>query len=148
MTNFNDNPDNPETPWTFATGEREGIPMLLRVLTDPPSEAMQAELPTLVLIQWPFESEDGRMPEEHELAQMVAFEEAMVDGMEMGGWGVCVAVLTFGGTREWRCFAPDGERFEEGINEALVGQPVYPLKFAVFEDPAWMALREVQDAIG
>lgn len=140
-----DAPD--ETLWTFATGEREGIPMLLRVVSEPPSEAAQAEMPVLVLIQWAFESDNGRLPEEETLEQMVAFEEALIDGMDQGGWGVCVAVLTFGGSREWRCFTQDAERFQEGLNDALAGQPVHPLQFAVFDDPAWIALHEVQDAI-
>lgn len=144
----NDNIAQPDGPWLFAMGTRGEFPMLLRVSTQLPGEDAQLGMPMLVLIQWGFTSDDGRMPDDDTLAEMAAFEAALIDSMATGGWGACVAVMTFGGVREWRCYTQDAERFQEGLNDALAGQPHRPLKFHVLEDPDWSGLKELAGPLG
>ncbi len=139
--------DQPQEPWLFATGSRGGVPMLCRLRTEAPTDAERAQFPLLVLIQWDFEPDDDAMPDEATLASMAAFEDALDTGMRGGDWGRLVAVVTSGGEREWRVYTADFERFQDGINDALNGQPRLPLAFETFEDTEWQAYAEIATAL-
>lgn len=134
-----------EEPWLLATGSREEAPLICRLRTRPPSDEERAHYPLLVMIRWAFEPEDDddALPEEDELESMAAFEQALDASMSAGGWGVNVAVVTTGGVREWRTYTQDFDRFQEGLNDALMGQPRYPLSFETFDDPDWRAYDEI-----
>lgn len=138
-----------DEPWIFATGTRSGAPMICRLRTRPPSDEERAQYPLLVLIRWTFEpeDEDDALPEEEELKAMVALEEALDASMTAQGWGLNVAVVTTGGVREWRTYTQDLERFQQGLNDALEGQPRYPLSFETFDDPDWQAYSEIASAM-
>ena len=74
---------------------------------------------------------------------MAGFEEALHTAMNAQGWGKILAVVTTGGVREWRTYTQDFDRFQEGLNDALMGQPHYPLTFETFDDADWQAYDEI-----
>jgi hypothetical protein len=139
-----------EEPWLLATGSQDDAPLICRLRTRPPTDEERAHYPQLVMIRWAFEPEgaddnhgDDALPEEDELESMAALEEALHASMSAQGWGTIVAVVTTGGVREWRTYTQDLDRFQEGLNDALIGQPRYPLSFETFDDPDWRAYDEI-----
>jgi len=138
-----------EEPWLFATGTHDDAPMICRLRTRPPSDEERAQYPLLVMIRWAFEPEDDddALPEEDELESMAGLEEALHASMAAQGWGLIAAVVTTGGVREWRTYTQDLDRFQEGLNDALIGQPRYPLEFETFEDPDWQAYAELASSM-
>jgi hypothetical protein len=135
-------------PWLLATGTHGDTPMVLRLRTAPPLDAERAVFPLLVMIRWPFEPDgDDALPDEDDLETMIEFEEALDAAMNEQGWGRLVAVVTAGGTREWRIYTQDLDRFQEGLNEALIGRPRYPLDFETFEDPDWGGYAELANGL-
>ncbi len=138
-----------EEPWLLATGTHCDAPMVCRLRTRPPSDEERAQYPQLVMIRWTFEPEDDddALPEEEELEAMAALEGTLHAAMTAQGWGMIAAVVTAGGVREWRVYTQDLERFQQGLNDALEGQPRYPLDFEVFDDPDWRAYDEIASSM-
>ena len=136
-----------DEPWLLATGTQGDDPLICRLRTRPPSEAERAERPLLVMIRWSFETDDGPLPDEDDLDAMAGFEEALDAAMDAQGWGMLMVVVTTGGVREWRIYTQDFDRFQDGLNDALMDQPRYPLEFETFEDPAWRAYDEIASSM-
>lgn len=136
-----------EEPWLFATGTHNDAPMFCRLRTRPPSDEERTEYPLLVMIRWAFEPDDDHMPDEDELDSMAGFEEALHTAMDAQGWGKILAVVTTGGVREWRTYTQDFDRFQEGLNDALMGQPRYPIIFETFDDADWQAYAEIASSM-
>lgn len=138
-----------EEPWILATGSSGDAPLVCRLRTRPPSDEERAQYPLLVMIRWAFEpeDEDDALPDEEELESMAELESTLHASMIAQGWGIIAVVLTTGGVREWRIYTQDFERFQQGLNDALEGQPRYPLEFDTFEDPAWQAYAEIASSM-
>ena len=138
-----------DEPWLLATGTQGDSPLVCRLRTRPPSDEERASHPLLVMIRWPFEPEDDddALPEEEVLESMAELETALNTAMDAQGWGMLMAVITTGGVREWRIYTQDFDRFQDGLNDALMGQPHYPIEFETFEDPAWRAYDEIASSM-
>lgn len=126
-----------QEPWAFAIGESDEGPTTTRIRTRAPDDEEKADYPRLVLIRWAFDADQPHMPGDEDLDAMGEFENTLDAAMDSGGWGTLAAVVTRDKTREWRIYTPDFDRFQDGLNDALMGQPPYPLSFELFEDADW-----------
>ena len=139
-----------EATWTFLDGKTEqGLPMMLRFRDIDPGEEVRERFRFLVSILWEYTSENSmKVPTEATLDEMDVFEERFFDASDAAAsWGTCLAVKTFNGAREWRCYTPDFETFTEEFNAAIEGVGPFPLKFQVLEDPEWKGLAEYRDLV-
>lgn len=131
--------------WTLARGEVDGHPFIIRARSSLPSQADREYFSHLIVISWGYERDanDGFPPpavSEH----MENFETALFESFnENSAEGCGVAVVTTDGTRQWRFYTPDTEAFMEAFNQALAGQPAYPIELEAFTDPEWGALAEL-----
>jgi hypothetical protein len=133
--------------WAFAIGESDEGPTTSRIRTVPPSDEERAENPRLVVVRWLFDSDAPHMPDDDDLNAMGEFENTLDAAMDSGGWGLIAAVVTRGNVREWRIYTPDFDRFQDGLNDALMGQPRYPLAFDLYEDADWDGYMVVASAV-
>lgn len=136
-----------QEPWAFATGNSEDGPLTSRIRTRPPSDEEKADAPRLVIIRWAFDSDAPHLPEDDTLDSMAEFENTLDAAMDSGGWGILSAVVTRGNVREWRIYTPDFDRFQEGLNDATMGLPHYPLQFDLYEDSDWDGYAQIADAV-
>lgn len=136
----------PTDDWQLVQGDMPSGPMFLRFRTGEPSEADRKRFDTLVKVRWSYQPRDNSgLPSSDLLAEMDAFEEAVLDASDRDAdWGSCVVVMTFGGTREWRFYTPDVDGFQGKFSESLRGLGPYPLQFETFEDPDWTGIEEIR----
>jgi hypothetical protein len=138
-----------QEPWLFAAGSNdEGAMRTLRLRTRAPDAAERDANPLLVMIRWPFDGDAEHLPDDDDLDAMGTFENTLEAAMSRDGWGVLVAVVTADEVREWRIYTQDFERFQEGLNDALLGLPRYPLASELFEDPDWIGYTDLAASIG
>lgn len=137
-----------ETPWLFAIGSNDDEQIrTLRLRSAAPRESERTAMPLLVMIRWPFEAMLAHVPDNGDLEAMAVFENGFALQMDAGGWGSLAAVVTTAGVREWRVYTQDFERFQDGFNQALLGQPQYPLSFELFEDPEWLGYADLAESV-
>jgi hypothetical protein len=134
-------------PWAFAMGDGAEGPLTSRIRTRRPSEDEKADYPRLVMIRWQFDADQPHLPDDEDLDSMAEFENTLDAAMDAGGWGLMAAVVTRENAREWRIYTPDFDRFQEGLNDALMGQPRYPLQFELYEDADWDGYDAIASAV-
>ena len=136
--------------WTIARGTTPGGLMIARYRSGQPSDADRALFNKLVLARWSFECREGSdLPTKAAMAAMDTFEDRILDASDADGWWGCGgAVITRGGTREWRFYTPDVAAFQRAFSEALRGLGPYPLELQAFDDPDWAGFAEVRAMTG
>lgn len=139
----------PSGQWTVASGETENGLMIARFRSGEPSDADRELFSKLVLVRWSFEQyESSGLPTNEAMAAMAEFEDRILEASDADGWwGSGVAVVTHGGTREWRFYTPDVASFQQEFSAALRGLGPYPLDLEAFDDPDWNGFAEIR-AIG
>lgn len=136
----------PESPsWVVLQYEDEGRPFVMKAMETLPPDQDRARFPWLTVIGWHYADADATgFPEADTLAQMERLEEA-VETLEQKGLCRFVYSKTGQGQREFVYYIGDRDVFMTAFNEALSGQPRYPLEIEFFEDPDWRDLSTVQD---
>lgn len=134
-----------EDKWTVARGEVDGHAFIIRARSSLPSQADREFFRHLIVISWGYDAEaNNGFPPEAVSEHMENFETALFESFnENSAEGCGVAVVTTDGTRQWRFYTPNTEAFMEAFNQALVGQPAYPIELEAFDDPEWGALDEL-----
>lgn len=135
--------------WTVAQGEVDDHPFIIRARSSLPSAVDREFFSHLILISWGYDANaNNGFPPEQIQEDMDSFETALFDSFdENSAEGCGVAVVTTDGTRQWRFYAPDTEAFMEALNQALVGQPPYPIELEAYDDPEWGALAELLEPV-
>jgi len=98
----------------------------------------------LVIVSWKYDPDaNGGLPSSAVLAEMEAFETAVLDASEAGAWGHGVAVVTTAGVREWRFYTGGAQDFMLEFSHSLSGMGPFPIELTAYDDPDWNALREL-----
>lgn len=133
------NTEENKESWVVSEGEStEGVPNVIRLREDLPSDADKARLKILIIITWKYDlNESGAMPSDEEIEKMELFEDLMDEGVVETGFGRLVTVFTGDGMREWQFYTHSEDAFMEKLNQTLVGEEVFPLEIDVFDDENW-----------
>lgn len=126
--------------WFVGTADSNEGQLLIRARAKLPASDVRAANPNLIIIKWAY---DGAVSDDETYEAIQHFEDVLFTAIGQGDWAVEAASLTSKDSKEWRIFTGDVEFFVEQFNEALLGQPVYPLDLQSFEDPEWSALSEL-----
>ena len=138
--------------WAIIKLIEEDLPLLFRLRTDLRSVAGDPSMPLLFEIKWTYflDAENiDQLPTPSQLDEMTAFEDAVVEALHGNRAALLVAVNTIEGERRWLWYCGDREKVERCMNTALNGNPSYPIRMEITEDPSWsfyMRWLEVVDA--
>lgn len=136
-----------DDPWSVATGEDEGKPLIFRLRTRPPAWPERDAYPHLVAISWNFEDEgegaDG-LPDPETVEGMELLEDRLVEFLEESEAACLTAVVTGNGVREWQWYARSPHGMMQILNEALAGLPQFPIEISAEKDPDWDGYRRLR----
>lgn len=133
-------------PWTVGEWFENGQPHVVRMRAALPAAVDRELLPNLVVIEWRYEGGASGMPSTEEHERMKRFEDALEAGTEAKTPTLQALSLTGGGTKEWRYYTADVDRFMQAMNRDLQGHDKYPIDLRLFQDPDWSALTEYLNA--
>ncbi len=128
--------------WEVCEGIVDGARHIVRMRSTLPSDADQQRFDQLIMVRWPYQTDESGLPDTETHRLIVALEDALDAGTEKNGIAFQVLSLTGAGKREWRYYARSADEFFESLNNDLQGHPVYPLELESFFDPDWTGLRE------
>ena len=124
--------------WTLATGDDDGMPLIVRIRNQPPSFARKDSFPHLLALSWRYEPEDNRgMPSNDVVERMAQLEVLLMPAFEGTRQAFLTVVVTGNGAREWQWYARDPDRVMELVNETLADYEPFPVEFNFQDDPQW-----------
>lgn len=129
--------------WSIGEAKVEGFPIVIRARTSLPSIPDRQIYENLILISWPYQTDQSGMPSKDVNQQTQDFENALAVAIETKRLGVQAVCVTGNGSKEWRYYTYDKDEFMEKLNTGLVGHPVYPIEVRFFKAPEWNALAEL-----
>lgn len=123
--------------WAVAKGQHEGRVLLIRFRQMTPAFS-RAAYPERINIFWEMrESDEAGLPRPEEATRLAAFEDRLVDAVEVDKHSILAVVLTTAGKREFVWQTTD----VAGFLERLTGMPQeddpYPIVMVREEDPHW-----------
>ncbi len=132
-----------EDNWSLSEGRVDGLPLIVRMRSKLPAQPDREIHQHLIIISWPYAATGSGMPQDEDNQLHTQFEDALEKANQSRDFGVQAACITGNGLKEWRYYTHDTDEFMAGLNESLIGHPVYPLELQVFKDPEWNALSEL-----
>jgi Family of unknown function (DUF695) len=96
----------------------------------------QSTQPDRIIIQWKYHSDSG-MPSTAERQRMEQLEDLLTPKVEAGGSSTLTLVSTGENLREWVYYTTTEAGYMARLNEALRGQPPFPIEIIRGHDPAW-----------
>ena len=78
---------------------------------------------------------------------MDAMESLLEPAVEADGFATLALVSTGEDTREWIYYAKSEDGFFARLNQALGGQPAFPIEIHVADDPKWANYQEFMDGL-
>ncbi len=128
----------PDDTWTMATGEDDGLPLIVRIRNQPPLFARKDSFPQLLALSWQYEPENERgMPAQDVVERMGQLEDLLMPAFEEAREAFLTVVVTGNGAREWQWYAKDADRVMELVNEPLAEYEPFPVEFNFQDDPEW-----------
>ena len=132
-----------EDLWSIGEGNADGFPIIVRARAALPAVPDREIYENLIIITWPYDSDESGMPAADTHEQMQRFEDSLEAAVETKGVGVQAASLTGNGSKEWRYYTYDADEFMSELNRALSGQPPFPVSIQMFLDSEWGALAQL-----
>jgi Family of unknown function (DUF695) len=131
--------------WTLVFTEEDDGLKSWQVRNEVPAELTTTNFSRSVIIEWPYA--DHGPPEKCVREQLQAFGELLygLDNFEHNS--LLVHVIKGGGVAEWCYYAKSDEKFMLDLNDALSGQPLYPIKILFDDDPTWKYWRGIKECI-
>lgn len=124
--------------WTLAVSKHKSDDrvVIFRYVSEFAPGFERAAKPRRVILVWRYDSEKG-MPSTEEQARMNALEDMLQPMAESQDQAILVLVSTGNNLREWTYYAKSEEQFIAGINQALAGEPPFPIEIHSAPDPRW-----------
>ncbi len=119
--------------WMMSVIEGEGGKRIYRVRQEAPAGVLPAEYANIIVIEWLFE---GQMPDKKTNRAQMQFETLM-DPLDENGNSLLMLVCTAPGFKEWCYYARDYDTFMMDLNQALQGQPRFPIDITHNKDNTW-----------
>lgn len=126
--------DNDTWAMSRVTGETESF--LIRIRTGLSTAAGDPELPNALHVVW-----HGTLDQD----AMAELENRLAEALERDRTAILAAVVTVldRGTRRWTWYYSDRAAVQKRVNEALSGQPRYPIQLSTESDPDWECFRSL-----
>ncbi|KAF1720105.1 DUF695 domain-containing protein [Pseudoxanthomonas japonensis] len=129
--------------WSVGEGNVDGSPILVRARSALPAAPDRAIYENLIIITWPYDSDESGMPAADVYEQMRRFEDLLETAVGTKGVGVQAASLTGNGSKEWRYYTHDPDDFMSKLNLGFAGHTRYPVDLQMFLDSEWDALAQL-----
>jgi hypothetical protein len=130
----NANEPKDESTWTLAVGATPEGAVIYRLRSELDASFNRASYPERVIIAWRYTSDNG-MPPRAERESMERLENLLAPHVHKVS--VLVSASTGTGRREWVYYARSQDGFMAKLNEALQGQPQFPIQIDLWHDPKW-----------
>ena len=101
-----------------------------------PAGFSRADQPDRIILTWRYRSETG-MPSMVERQQMDKLEDLLLPIVNKERIATLVLVSTGENLKEWTYYAKSESAFLSRLNEALKGDPRFPVEIHAAPDPAW-----------
>lgn len=124
--------------WSVGKAEGPGSLQIYKFINEAPHESVRQKKPWLTVVSWKYDgSRNNGMPPEYVNKMMMTLEDSLeqIDGD--GDVYTKVYSVTGNGLKEFVFYIADRDRFMNGLNQSLRGQPVYPIEIAFYEDKEW-----------
>ena len=134
--------------WGTATSKNDetGRVIIFRYVSEFDPGFDRADHPIRVIIVWKYKGTNG-MPVPRERERMDAMEDLLGPVVEADGFSTLALVSTGEELREWIYYSKSEEGFFARLNQALGGQPSFPIEIHVAEDPKWSNYQEFVDGL-
>ncbi|MHB0937142.1 MAG: DUF695 domain-containing protein [Armatimonadota bacterium] len=129
-----------------ATNAESGETVIIRIRIEKPQLAIKKDLSSVIVIEWPFESDDS-MPSEEDYSRMQEFESSIDDLTGDNGFAEMVMARTGFGKRDWLFYTDNQDRFMQQLNNLLSGHERYPIQITFGDDPTWCHWQEILDSL-
>ena len=134
-----------DSPWLLPKYQKEGYPIVMKVMEERPPESVRDRFGWLTVISWRYDrTENNGMPLPDVNNKMIDLENA-IDGIQENDLCIQVYSKTGNGLKELVYYIGDRDEFMKAFNEALTDHPRYPLDIEFFDDPKWGDLQTVHD---
>lgn len=134
--------DTEQDTWFTAQGEEAGSPLIFRGRTNVPAGIVEAEYPFLVSVYWPYEPLDEiGMPSDEVNDAHIEFED-LLEKLDAPGSGFLMLVITGNGQKEWHWYVAKVDAWMQALNDALAGQPAFPIEIEDDHQPDWALYHE------
>ena len=135
-------PDGPiPDEWELSAGELDGKPIVTRFRIGARPWVGSADYPIQIGVAIPFlQPNDQGMPVGDEVAQLEAFEDALIE--RAGTQAVFVGVLTTGGMREFVLYTGSGDWIPAFHQDLIAAMPTHEVQVMAQTDPKWATFRQ------
>jgi hypothetical protein len=138
----------PLDPWTLATTEEEGLRVVLRFRSLVPPGIRTEDYPSLLNIYWRYDGSATEGMPAAETVERMGRLESLLEAHEGPGVGFLMLCVTGNSRREWVWYVADERRFRQWVQQALAGEPPFPVEIESAEDPSWSSYTRLLDAPG
>ncbi len=137
------------TRWVLADGTLNEQLITIRYRESIQSELDSAQYQQCIQISWQAAEQDPvtGYPSSDELEKIDAFNQKLMEAVEVGEHGLLVMVLMCEGINQWIIYAKDNDRLQKALNTIPTDTGLYPIEVASDEDPQWEIFTELRDAI-
>src|SRR5688572_11280011 len=123
--------------WAGAEGEHEGHPLLIRY-REFPHDFPRGSYPERVNVFWKMvETDQNGWPTEFEFVRLRAFEDRLVEAVELDRQSILSVVLTCNGEKEFIFHTGDEAVFLRRLANMPQEQERYPITILRNTDPEW-----------
>jgi hypothetical protein len=128
--------------WTmYETNDEGDGPKLWQIRESFPEKLDSNQYPVAVVIEWTYAG-DG-LPDSETLSAMHTFEEQLSQLNTEAGNSFLVHIIRGSGVSELCYYVQDYDLFMAAFNDALSGQPYYPIDIDFMKDPDWEYRRSI-----
>ncbi|WP_428506916.1 DUF695 domain-containing protein [Roseateles sp.] len=136
------------TEWATAVSKQQGTDrtIVFRYAKSFRQGFQRSAFPDRVIIVWKYKSDSG-MPVPKEREAMDRMEDLLEPLVEKSGASVLALVSTGENLREWTFYSKSEEAFFAALNEALAGQPRFPIEIHAGPDAAWSTYEQFRKGV-
>ena len=131
---------NAEGTYFTATGQEDGKPLIVRIMTAVPVGVREADLPNRVIIRWRYEADLNGMPNTDSNGGQIALEDALMP-LDVNAIGRQMLVITGNNRKEWHWYVKDFDNWMDKLNRRLATSSAYPIEISHTYDPQWSSYR-------
>lgn len=125
----------------YETNDEGDGPKLWQIRGSFPDNMDSARYPVAVVVEWTY-SDDG-LPNPETLSAMHSFEDLLDQLNTEESNSFLVHIIRGSGVSELCYYARDYDQFMAEFNDALLGQPTYPIEIEFMNDPDWEYHRSI-----
>ena len=122
----------------IARSYENGFPVILKIVDDVPPESLRREFKWLTVISWKYDgSSRNGMPEDPTNQRMIVLEDTIRQQLESRELCKHAYSKTGNSLKQLVYYIADRDLFMNAFNDALVGEPRYPIEIEFYLDPEW-----------